>query len=218
MTFNTHSELEGRHAILSPSRPYWLNYDNEALEKFYISTYATDVGTLVHEYACDRIRFKMPIDIENDEAKNGLLMHLLKNGIPFGVIELDRLFLNMVPYVNDAIGYRMQSEVKLKYSELCFGTADAIGVRGKLLRIHDLKTGVSPAHMDQLLAYTALFFHEYKRDYRPTTMKVELRIYQNNDITVHQPDLEEIKNAMDRIVAEDRYLTDKFLSGHLLVS
>lgn len=214
MTFNTHSELEGRHAILSPSRPYWLNYTDEALDKYYASSFATDIGTLVHEYACDRIRFRMPIDIENDEAKTGLLMHLLKNGIPFRVIDLDRIFVNMVPYVNDAIGYRMQPEVKLKYSELCFGTADTIGVRGKMLRIHDLKTGTTPAHMDQLLVYASLFFHEYKRDYRPTTMKVELRIYQNNDITVHQPTLEEIKATMDRIVAEDRYLADK----NLLVS
>lgn len=209
MTFNEHSELEGRHAILSPSRPYWINYDDEALERYYVSSYATDIGTLVHEYACDRIRFKMPIDINNDEAKNGLLLHLLKNYIPFRVIDLDRLFTNMVPYVNDAIGYRMSSEVKLKYSELCFGTADAIGVRGKMLRIHDLKTGTAPAHMDQLVVYAALFFHEYKRDYRPTTMKVELRIYQNNDIIVHNPDLEEIKNAMDRIVYEDRYLSER---------
>lgn len=209
MTFNVHSELEGRHAILSPSKPYWLKYDDDALDRFYMSSFATDIGTLVHEYACDRIRFKLPLDIENDEAKNGLLMHLLKNNIPFRVIDLDRLFSNLVPYVNDAIGYRMNTEVKLKYSELCFGTADAIGVRGKQLRIHDLKTGTTPAHMDQLLVYAALFFHEYKRDYRPTTMKVELRIYQNNEIAVYQPALEEIKTAMDRIVQEDRYLSDR---------
>ena len=209
MTFNAHSELEGRHAILSPSKPYWLNYDEEALERYFASSYATDIGTLVHEFACDRIRFRAPIDIENDEAKTGLMIHLLKNYIPFRVIDLDRLFTNMVPYVNDAIGYRMDSEVKLKYSELCFGTADAIGVNGKTLRIHDLKTGTSPSHMDQLLAYAALFFHEYKRDYRPQTMRVELRIYQNNDITVHKPTLEEIKTAMDKIVIQDRYLSNR---------
>jgi hypothetical protein len=212
MTFNKHSELDGRHAVLSPSRPYWLNYDEEALDRFYASSYATDIGTLVHEYACDRIQFKMPIDIENDEAKTGLLLHLLKAGIPFRVIDLDRIFTNMVPYVNDAIGYRMEAEVHLKYSDLCFGTADAIGVRGMQLRIHDLKTGTTPAHMEQLLVYAALFFHEYKRDYRPTTMKVELRIYQNNDIVTYQPTLDEIKNTMDCIVAEDRYLTDKALA------
>lgn len=209
MIFNKHLELEGRHAILSPSKPYWLNYDDAALEKFYISSYATEIGTLVHEYACDRIRYRMPLDPENDEAKNGLLLHLMKNGIPFRAIDLDRLFYNLVPYVNDGIGYRMESEVILKYSELCFGTADAISVRRNWLRIHDLKTGTTPAHMEQLLTYAALFFHEYKRDYRPNTMKVELRIYQNNDILVHQPTLEEIRKTMDQIVHEDKVLSRK---------
>ena len=97
MIFNKHSELEGRHAILSPSKHYWLNYDDEGLMRNYISSFAKDIGTLVHEYACDRIRFRMPLDAENDEAKNGLLMHLMKNGIPFRVIDLDRLFYNLVP-------------------------------------------------------------------------------------------------------------------------
>ena len=206
MIFNKHLELEGRHAILSPSKPYWLNYDDEALEKSYIASYATDIGTLVHEYAGDRITFRMPIDPDNEEAKNGLLIHLLKGGIPFRVIDLDRIFYNMVPYVNDGIGYKMSSEVKLKYSDLCFGTADAIGVRRNQLRIHDLKTGTAPAHMDQLLVYAALFFHEYKRDYRPSTMKTELRIYQNQDIITHQPTEEEIRAAMDKIVHDDKVL------------
>lgn len=213
MIFNTHSELEGRHAILSPSKPYWLNYDDDALMRSYISSFATDIGTLVHEYACDRIRFRMPIDIENEgssnEAKNGLLMHLMRNGIPFRVIDLDRIFFNLVPYINDGIGYKLSTEVKLKYSELCFGTADAIGVRRNQLRIHDLKTGTSPAHMDQLLVYAALFFLEYKRDYRPNTMKVELRIYQNQDILVHQPTTEEVKATMDEIIRKDKMLSRK---------
>ena len=139
MIFNKHSELEGRHAILSPSKHYWLNYDDEALMRNYISSFATEIGTLVHEYASDRIRFRMPMDAENEEAKNSLLVFLLKNGIPFRVIDLDRIFYNLVPYVNDAIGYKMDSEIVLKYSDLCFGTADAIGVRRNWLRIHDLK-------------------------------------------------------------------------------
>lgn len=200
MIFNKHSELEGRHAILSPSKHYWLNYDDEALIKNYISSYATEVGTLVHEYACDRIRFRLPMDAESDEAKNGLLMHLLKNGIPFKAIDLDRIFYNLVPYVNDCIGYKMESEVILKYSDLCFGTADAIGVRRNWLRIHDLKTGVSPSSMDQLLCYAGLFFLEYKRDYRPQTMKVELRIYKNQEVLISQPNSEEIKSVMEKIV------------------
>ena len=209
MIFNKHSELEGKHAILSPSKPFWLNYDDEALERNYISSYATEIGTLVHEYACDRIRFRLPIDIQSEEAKNGLLVHLLKNGIPFRVIDLDRLFYNLVPYVNDGIGYKMESEVVLRYSDLCFGTADSIGVRRNVLRIHDLKTGTSPVHMEQLVIYAALFFHEYKRDYRPTTMKTELRIYQNAQVITHQPTTEEITGAMNKIVHQVRVLENK---------
>ena len=211
MIFNKHLELEGRHAILSPSKHYWLNYDDEALMRNYISSFATEIGTLVHEYASDRIRFRMPMDIENEEAKNSLLVFLLKNGIPFRVIDLDRIFFNLVPYVNDAIGYKMESEVQLKYSDLCFGTADAIGVRRNWLRIHDLKTGQIPASMDQLLCYAGLFFLEYKRDYRPQTMKIELRIYQNQEVLINQPTSEEVKAVMDKIIHGDSVLTKKIM-------
>lgn len=211
MIFNKHLELEGRHAILSPSKHYWLNYDDEGLMRNYISSFATDIGTLVHEYASDRIRFRLPLDANNDEAKNSLLLFLLKNGIPFKVIDLDRIFYNLVPYVNDAIGYKMDSEIQLKYSDLCFGTADAIGVRRNWLRIHDLKTGQTPASMDQLLCYAALFFLEYKRDYRPQTMKTELRIYQNQEVLVTQPSSEEIKAVMDKIIHGDSVLTKRLM-------
>lgn len=213
MIFNKHSELEGRHAILSPSKHYWLNYDDEALLKTYASSFATDIGTLVHEYACDRIRYKLPLDPENEESKNGLLLHLMKNGIPFRVIDLDRLFYNLVPYVNDCIGFKMDSEIVLKYSDLCFGTADAIGVRRNWLRIFDLKTGVTPASMDQLLCYAGLFFMEYKRDYRPDTMKVELRIYQNQEIQTSNPTVEEVKSVMKKIAHGNAVLTKNMMEG-----
>lgn len=207
MIFNKHLELEGKHALLSPSKPYWLNYDDEALEKFYISSFATDIGTIVHEFAADRINMRMPLDVNNEECKNTLLMYLFNGGIPFRAIDLDRIFYNLVPYVNDGIGFRMETEVKLKYSDLCYGTADAIVVRKNQLQIHDLKTGTAPAHMDQLLAYAALFFLEYKRDYRPSTIKTELRIYQNQDITIHKPTEEEIRASMDRIIHDDKVLS-----------
>lgn len=211
MNFNKHLELEGRHALLSPSKHYWMNYDDDALIKNYISSFATDIGTLVHEFAADRIKYRVPLDAENEEAKNSLLIFLLKNGIPFRVIDLDRIFYNLVPYVNDAIGYKMDSEVRLKYSDLCFGTADAIGVRRNWLRIHDLKTGQTPASMDQLMCYAGLFFLEYKRDYRPQTMKVELRIYQNQEVLVTQPSSEEIKAVMDKIIHGDSVLNKNFM-------
>ena len=213
MLFNKHSELEGRHAILSPSQHYWLNYDDEGLLRTYASSFATDIGTLVHEYACDRIRYRLPLDPESEEAKNGLLLHLMKNGIPFRVIDLDRLFYNLVPYVNDCIGFKMDGEVILKYSDLCFGTADAIGVRRNWLRIFDLKTGVKPASMDQLLCYAGLFFLEYKRDYHPDTMKVELRIYQEQKINMTNPSVEEVKAVMKKIVHGNSVLTKNMMEG-----
>ena len=213
MIFNKHSELEGRHAILSPSKHYWINYDDEALLRFYISSFATDIGTLVHEFAADRIKYRIPLDPENEECKNSLLVHLMKNGIPFRVIDLDRLFYNLVPYVNDCIGYKMESEVSLKYTDLCFGTADAIGVRRNYLRIFDLKTGVAPASMDQLLLYAGLFFIEYKKDYRPDTMKVELRIYQNQEVQIATPTVEDIKTVMKKIAHENAVLNKNVMEG-----
>ena len=210
MIFNKHLELEGKHAILSPSKHYWINYDDEALMRSYISSYATDIGTLVHEYAKDRIKYRLPLE-DCAPEKNALLAFLLKNYIPFKAIDIDRIFYNLVPYVNDAIGFKLESEVVLKYSDLCFGTADAIGVRRGTLRIHDLKTGVSPASMDQLMLYAGLFFHEYKRDYRPTTMKVELRIYQNQEVIIHNPSCDDIRDVMEKIVHGDMVINKQIV-------
>ena len=83
-------------------------------------------------------------------------------------------------YVNDAIGYRMDTEVVLFYSDRFFGTADAISFNNGYLRIHDLKTGVVPAHIEQLEIYAAFFCLEHGFD--PHELKFELRIYQSNDI------------------------------------
>ena len=69
----------------------------------------------------------------------------------------------------------MTPEQILFYSDNCFGTADAIAFRGDLLRIHDLKTGAIPAHMEQLEVYAALFCLEYK--IKPADIRMELRLY-----------------------------------------
>ena len=105
-------------------------------------------------------------------------------------------------YVNDAIGYKMSPEVVLYYSDNCFGTADSIIYKNNLLRIHDLKTGVTPASMHQLEIYAALFCLEY--DYKPNDIDMELRIYQNDQVMVSNPDPDIIFHAMDRIVAGDK--------------
>ena len=111
--------------------------------------------------------------------------------------------LNM--YVNDAIGYRMTPEQVLYYSDNCFGTADSISFKDNLLRIHDLKTGVTPAHMEQLEIYAALFCLEYK--IKPADIDIELRIYQSDDILVFNPTVEDIVPIMDKIITSDKIIS-----------
>lgn len=108
-------------------------------------------------------------------------------------------------YVNDAIGYRMVPEQILYYSENCFGTADSISFRENLLRIHDLKTGDTLAHFEQLLIYAALFCLEYK--IKPTEIETELRIYQYDQITVSKPDPNDILFITDKIIAFDKVIS-----------
>ena len=107
-------------------------------------------------------------------------------------------------YVNDAIGFKMDTEVVLFYSERFFGTADAISFRDGLLRIHDLKTGKIPAHIEQLEVYAALFCLEYK--VKPGDIDMELRIYQNDEILYHNPTAEDIILIMDKIVHLNKLL------------
>jgi len=112
-------------------------------------------------------------------------------------------------FVNDAIGFRMKSEQPLYYSENAFGTADAISFRDNLLRIHDLKTGGTAVSMRQLEVYAAFFCLEYHED--PSKIKIELRIYQGNDVEIYKPDPNDILNIMDTIVQFDKRIEKKKL-------
>jgi len=107
-------------------------------------------------------------------------------------------------YVNDAIGFKMRTEQPLYYSDNCFGTADAILFRENKLRIHDLKTGIVPAHMQQLEVYTALFCLEYHLN--PSDINTELRLYQNDEIVINEPDPEYIRTIMDKIIMFDKHI------------
>ncbi len=98
----------------------------------------------------------------------------------------------------------MTPEQVLYFSENSFGTADAISFRNNLLRIHDLKTGVTPAHMEQLEIYAALFCLEYA--IKPSEIEMELRIYQLDDVLIFQPTVEDIAPIMDKIRTFDKIL------------
>lgn len=175
MNFNKHLRLEGQHAFLGASKYHWVNYDDEKLDSAYLKWKAAQKGTELHEIAA----------------------HLIKLGIK---LPRSRKTLNM--YVNDAIGYRMEPEIVLYYSDNCFGTADTIMFRDNFLRIHDLKTGVSPTSMTQVKIYMALFCLEYGVD--PNEIEAELRIYQNDEIEIEKPDPEEILRIMGKIISFDR--------------
>lgn len=178
MNFNNHFHLVGKHAFLGASKFHWINYDEEKVADSYSKFLAVQRGTELHDFAaqCIKLGQKLPGS---------------------------RKTLNM--YVNDAIGYRMTPEQILYYSDNCFGTADAIAFRNNTLRIHDLKTGVTPTHMEQLLIYAALFCLEYK--IKPGELKlIELRIYQNDDYTVMNPTAEDILPIMNKIIAADKVI------------
>ena len=73
-----------------------------------------------------------------------------------------------------------------------------------MLRIHDLKTGTTAVHMEQLMIYAALFCLEYK--VKPGEIDMELRIYQNDEVIVFNPTAEDILPIMDKIIHLNRLL------------
>lgn len=179
MNFNKHSNLAGQHAFLGASKYHWINYDPEKLAESYSNFLAVQKGTVLHAFAAQCITLKQKLPKSSKT-------------------------LNM--YVNDAIGFRMIPEQVLYFSDNCFGTADAIIFRDGLLRIHDLKTGVTPAHMEQLIVYAALFCLEYNM--KPSDIEMELRIYQNDDVIGFVPSAEDIVPVMDKIITFDKIIDD----------
>lgn len=171
MIFNQHSGLVDKHAFLSPSNYHWLNYDDQKLEARFYSIMAARRGSDIHSLAHEAIRLGVKL------AKSNLALST---------------------YVNDAIGYKMNCEQTLYYSDNCFGTADTISFRRNTLRIHDLKTGITATSPKQLEVYAALFCLEY--NVNPFEIVIELRIYQRDEIRVYDPTPEAIIEIMDTIV------------------
>lgn len=180
MNFNSHSELRGLHAFLSASKYHWVNYSEEKLVRSYIAALAAVRGTDLHNLAHEAIRL----------------------GVRFPT---SKTTINM--YVNDGIGYGMTCEQVLFYSENCFGTADTISFKRNKLRIHDLKTGLVQTNETQLKVYAAMFCLEYH--VKPHQIEMELRIYQNDEKRIYEPDPDEIVHIMDRIVTFDKLITEK---------
>jgi len=201
MRWNDHSKLIGTHAFLSPSQPTWLKKEPDELIEGKKNSYSQQIGTLLHEYAADCIKFREKL---KKTDMHGVKFDLMRKGIPEYVIDINRIYPTFMNYVNDAIGYGLDPEVVLYYSDECYGTADAINVDNKILRIHDLKTGVKPAKMEQLMVYAGLFYLEYSM--KPEKVRAELRIYQMDEVLVFEPEAEEVREVMDKIEEQDRVL------------
>ena len=181
MKFAEHSKLNGLHAPFSPSQPSWLNYTDERAMEVYSNKKASELGTRLHAWA--------------------------KEAIDLG-IKMPRSKKTLYAYINDAIGFRMSTEVVLFYSPYFFGTADAISFdeTTRFLRIHDLKTGQSKGHIEQVMVYAALFCLEYK--YTPNQLNMELRIYHNDDVEILVPNPDDIYDIMEHI----KHLNELLLS------
>ena len=180
MQFVNHKNLEGLHAPFGASQSSWLRYDDDKAIEVYLNKQAAVVGTKLHEWA--------------------------KNTIDLG-IKQPRSKKTLYAYVNDAIGFKMSTEVVLFYSNRFFGTADAISFRDGMLRIHDLKTGKSGKiedHIEQLEVYAALFCLEYK--VKPGDINIELRVYKNDEVLYHNPTAEDILPIMDKIIHLNKLL------------
>lgn len=177
MHFNNHYAQIGKHAAFGASKWHWVNYDIDKLKAVYESMEAKNYGTRLHAFAAEAIELGQ---------------------------KLPRSRKTLNSYVNDAIAHRMQAEQILYYSDNFFGTADAISFKNDVLRIHDLKTGKIPAHIEQLEIYAALFCLEYR--IKPSDISVILRIYQNDEIVEYEPEAAEIMHICDKIVEFDKVL------------
>jgi len=184
MNFNSHSRLEGQHAFLSASKYHWINYDEEKLISTFLKFQNLQRGTELHDLASNLIRLGVKLPKTNKT-------------------------LNL--YVNDAIGFKMETEQILYYSDNCFGTADTIGFKQGHLRIHDLKSGETPASIKQLMVYNALFCLEY--NIKPTEIETELRLYQSDEVIIHSPEADDIFNIMDKIIAFDKKIEQLKIGG-----
>lgn len=175
--FNDHHDLEGKHATFSPSQSYWLRYDDKKIALAKKNKKASELGTRLHAWA--------------------------KETIDLGIVQ-PFASTNLGNYVNDAIGFGMSTEVPLYFSDDFFGTADAISFHNNFLRIHDLKTGEIPANMEQLMVYAALFCLEYSVN--PKSIMIELRIYQQDQPEILNPNADDILVIMNTIKHFDSIL------------
>lgn len=178
MRFHNHHDLEGQHAILSPSKYHWISYSDEKLQSWLKNCKAVGEGIEIHDFArrCIERGVKLP------KRKKTLNM-----------------------YVNDVINHGLTPEQVLYFSPYCFGTTDAIGIVDGVLYIFDLKTGETKADFRQLEIYAGLFCLEYPQEWSKTDRAI-LRIYQSNGFRESEMTKDEVSAIATRIVEANHIL------------
>ena len=91
-SFNIHRNLSGLHAPFSPSQHSWLRYDDSRAIEVYTNKKASERGTRLHAWAKETI----DLGIKQPKSKKTLYS-----------------------YVNDAIGFKMQTEVEIYAALFC---------------------------------------------------------------------------------------------------
>lgn len=210
MIYKNYSELEGKHSFFSPSQSTWLNWfldykDGKMTKKdlydmvreSYASKVAKDNGTKIHEIACKWIKLGRHLPKSRIALRTLLWDEIGKDSDFVDDLVLQTLYM----YVNDSIDEGMTPELGIKMSDDAFGTSDSIvlkkGTHRDVLKIHDLKTGKTPAKMRQLFIYAAYFCYDYDID--PRSIDIECKIYQLGEVKVDSPDPEFIQFIIDSV-------------------
>ena len=216
------------HALFPASRPSWLNYTDEQYIESLKNKNRAQLGTEIHEWAAIQIVLGQTVSGVRDAAKSiKTEMYRKYYDDRYGLSDFGDELLNdmkYIPkevfhtvkaYVNDAIPFFMSPETRLGYSDGFFGTCDAVAFddRKSILRIFDLKTGARPAKIEQLFTYSAYYCLENHVD--PFDISIDLRIYQNGEVLMDEPDPKAIRDIMDTIIHFDS-LYSKFNKGELL--
>ncbi len=226
MVWKTHLDIKNKHALFSPSQHGWINYDDDQLRAKCINANRSTIGTLLHLFCHKQIVTKMKItsvkdaiskfttfmvDTFWDEKADGLTEEGIKlmTAVKFVPREM---YASVMMFVNDAIGFKMESEKELKYSEVLYGTADAISFNNGELRVHDLKTGLKPVEDPmQLLIYCALFCLDY--NIKPSQCKkIIVCVYQNGEIKVCEVNAEQL----DELIKRMEHVNDVSEGGYVI--
>lgn len=213
MIWKTHLDIKNTHALFSASQHSWLNYDDDQIRARCVNANRAKLGTLLHDFchkqivASDKIRsvsetigrFKtFVINLywnEKDDCitDEGIKMMTAIKFVP------KEMYLSVMMFINDSIGFHMVSEKELKYSDVLYGTTDAISFNNGELRVHDLKTGLKPIEdPTQLLIYCALFCLDYKVS--PEQCKrIIVCVYQNGEIKSCEVSVEQLNKTIERM-------------------